>query len=194
MVLSGLQSGTGMRNLLSRLHRVMPRRGRTRGQSMVEFTLIFPLLMFMVAATIEMGWAYNAYITVTNSARDVSRSGLNLTNSQICNLVLSQTNRLTGTKQVIITRTKDTSGTNNESVDTLNNSCTCADSIVASTASGHLVRNGTVERALRVEVRYTHSLLLGMDIAPFDDTMVMHSTAKFPVAPYYTAWNTTGAC
>lgn len=161
---------------------------------MVEFTLIFPLLMFMVAATIEMGWAYNAYITVTNSARDVSRSGLNLTNAQICNLVLSQTNRLTGTKQVIITRTKDTSGTNNESVDTLNNSCTCADGVVASTSSGHLVRNGTVERALRVEVRYTHSLLLGMDIAPFDDTMVMTSNAKFPVAPYYTAWNTTGAC
>jgi hypothetical protein len=95
---------------------------------------------------------------------------------------------------VVITRTKDTSGTNNESVDTLNNSCTCIDGVVASTSSGHLVRNGTVERALRVEVKYTHSLMLGMDIAPFSDTMVMNSTAKFPVAPYYTAWNTTSAC
>ncbi|MSQ09986.1 MAG: pilus assembly protein [Dehalococcoidia bacterium] len=161
---------------------------------MVEFTLVFPLLMFMVAATIEMGWAFNAYITVTNSARDVSRSGLSLTNSQICNLVLAQTARLSGTKQVVITRTKDTSGTNNESVDTLNNACACIDGVVSGTLSGHLVRNGTVERALQVQVKYSHNVMLSLDIAPFNDVMVMNSNAKFPVAPYYTAWNTTSTC
>lgn len=170
------------------------RSGAVRGQSLVEFALVFPLICFLVAATVEVGSAFNASITVTNAARDAARHGLNMTNSAICNLVMAQSQRLPGQKQVVITRTKDTATVNNQTVDTVDGSCTCIDGLVTGTSGGHLVRSASPERALEVEVRYTHALLLGLDIAPFPSTMGMRSSAKFPVAPYYNNWDTTSTC
>ena len=178
---------------------VRNRRSRGRGQSMVDFALTLPLFMFMVAAAIEMGWAFNAFITVSGLSRDGARQGNNMTNSTICNLVSKEANRLTSTPlQVIVTRTVDTSSSSNQSIDTLaaSSSCACQDGIVTGTSSGHLLQSTGVatERSIQVEVQYTHRQLLGMAIDPLPQTFLMDSVAKFPVAPYLTTFGVTSSC
>jgi Flp pilus assembly protein TadG len=52
------------------------RRSRTRGQAMVEFTLILPLLMLLILGIYQFGQTYADYIQVTNAARDGGRKAL----------------------------------------------------------------------------------------------------------------------
>jgi Flp pilus assembly protein TadG len=52
------------------------RRERTRGQSMVEFTLILPVLMLMIFGIYQFGQTYSDYIQVTNAARTGGRKAL----------------------------------------------------------------------------------------------------------------------
>ncbi|GEM_PF-4289007 len=177
------------------------RRSRSRGQSMVDFALTLPMFMFMIAASIELGWAFNAFITVTSISRDGARQGISMTNATICNLVAKEGIRLTSTPMyVVITRTVDSGTTNNQSVDVLNasSSCACTDVpvLVSSTSSGHkLVSTGSAtERSIQVEVQYNHHQLLGMAIDPLPQSFAMDSVSKFPVAPYYTSFTTTGSC
>jgi Flp pilus assembly protein TadG len=49
---------------------------RTRGQAMVEFTLILPLLLLLIFGIYQFGQAYSNYIQVTNAARDGGRKAL----------------------------------------------------------------------------------------------------------------------
>jgi hypothetical protein len=55
------------RGLASRLHR-----GR-RGQSLVEFSLILPVLLIMVFGIIEFGMGIRSYISLTNATREGAR-------------------------------------------------------------------------------------------------------------------------
>jgi Flp pilus assembly protein TadG len=66
---SSTPSATGSRRLLGRRH-------RTRGQSMVEFTLILPVLMLMIFGIYQFGQTYSDYIQVTNAARTGGRKAL----------------------------------------------------------------------------------------------------------------------
>lgn len=43
------------------------------GQSLVEFALITPLVIFILLAVIEYGWMLNAKITLTSAAREGAR-------------------------------------------------------------------------------------------------------------------------
>ena len=61
---------------LARSHRLRGRRHRTRGQSMVEFTLILPVLMLMIFGIYQFGQTYSNYIQVTNAARTGGRKAL----------------------------------------------------------------------------------------------------------------------
>jgi Flp pilus assembly protein TadG len=49
---------------------------RTRGQAMVEFTLILPLLLLLILGIYQFGQTYADYIQVTNAARDGGRKAL----------------------------------------------------------------------------------------------------------------------
>lgn len=49
---------------------------RSRGQAMVEFTLILPMLLLLVLGIYQFGQAYADYIQVTNAARDGGRKAL----------------------------------------------------------------------------------------------------------------------
>jgi Flp pilus assembly protein TadG len=51
------------------------RRGRERGQSLVEISLLLPLFLVIIVGLIEIADAMNAYITVTDAARDGARLG-----------------------------------------------------------------------------------------------------------------------
>jgi Flp pilus assembly protein TadG len=56
--------------------RVRRRGHRTRGQSMVEFTLILPVLMLIIFGIYQFGQTYSDYIQVTNAARTGGRKVL----------------------------------------------------------------------------------------------------------------------
>lgn len=47
-----------------------------RGQSLVEFALVAPLLLMVVFGTFDLGWAVYAKNTITNSAREGARVGV----------------------------------------------------------------------------------------------------------------------
>ena len=49
---------------------------RSRGQAMVEFTLILPMLLLLILGIYQFGQAYADYIQVTNAARDGGRKAL----------------------------------------------------------------------------------------------------------------------
>jgi Flp pilus assembly protein TadG len=48
---------------------------RRRGQSMVEFALIVPLLLMLLFGIIELGILFSVYVGMTNSAREAARAG-----------------------------------------------------------------------------------------------------------------------
>ena len=51
-------------------------RGRgERGQSLVEFAMVVPLLLLLVFAIIDFGRAFDSWITVTSAAREGARVG-----------------------------------------------------------------------------------------------------------------------
>jgi len=43
--------------------------GTERGQSVVEFALVFPILILILMGTIDFGRLFYSYVTVTNAAR-----------------------------------------------------------------------------------------------------------------------------
>jgi Flp pilus assembly protein TadG len=49
---------------------------RSRGQAMVEFTLMLPMLLLLILGIYQFGQAYADYIQVTNAARDGGRKAL----------------------------------------------------------------------------------------------------------------------
>jgi Flp pilus assembly protein TadG len=51
-------------------------RSRSRGQAMVEFTLILPCLLLLILGIYQFGQTYADYIQVTNAARDGGRKAL----------------------------------------------------------------------------------------------------------------------
>jgi len=48
----------------------MPRRAQVRGQSLIEFALVLPLLILILLGILDLGRAFSAYIVITNAARD----------------------------------------------------------------------------------------------------------------------------
>lgn len=48
---------------------------RTRGQSLVELTLTFPILMLMLLGLVEIGWLANNYLTLLDATREAGRYG-----------------------------------------------------------------------------------------------------------------------
>jgi Flp pilus assembly protein TadG len=49
--------------------------GRTRGQSLVEFSLVIPIFLVMLLALIEFGFLFNAVLTANYATRDASLVG-----------------------------------------------------------------------------------------------------------------------
>ncbi len=50
-------------------------RKATRGQSLVEFAMVLPLLMIMVFGIIDFGMGLRSYISLTNATREGARFG-----------------------------------------------------------------------------------------------------------------------
>jgi Flp pilus assembly protein TadG len=58
-----------------RSHRGQRRRPRSRGQALVEFALVIPLFLLLLAGMIDFGIGLYSYMTVQNAARDGARLG-----------------------------------------------------------------------------------------------------------------------
>lgn len=47
-----------------------------RGQSLVEFALVLPILMVLILGMVEFGWILNGKITITSAAREGARTAV----------------------------------------------------------------------------------------------------------------------
>lgn len=50
-------------------------RMRDRGQSLVEVALVLPIVLFLLIAMVEVGWAIHSYVTAATAAREATRFG-----------------------------------------------------------------------------------------------------------------------
>lgn len=61
-----------------------------KGQSLVEFAIILPLLLLIVMAIIEFGMMLNSYIALENASREGARIGIiGSSNSEIQNQIIT---------------------------------------------------------------------------------------------------------
>lgn len=118
-------------------------RRKDRGQSMVEFALTAPILIVLLLGLVEMGHAFNSYMTVVAAARDSARLGSQFGSSDqtpLKNLVVTETTRLENAPIQIAT---PNCGTNNAGV--------CI------TTGGALP-----DKWINVRVCYNHSMIFGV--------------------------------
>ena len=67
-----------------RSHRGQRRRPRTRGQALVEFALVIPIFLLMLAGMIDFGLGLYSYMTINNAARDGARLGATACSAVAC--------------------------------------------------------------------------------------------------------------
>lgn len=58
------------------LRRLLSRRNK-RGQSLVEFTIMLPILLILISGVVEFGFLLNHYLDVIDAARETARFGAN---------------------------------------------------------------------------------------------------------------------
>lgn len=52
-----------------------PKHAHQRGQSLIEFALLLPLLMMIMAAAIDLARVFDTYVSITNASREGARYG-----------------------------------------------------------------------------------------------------------------------
>lgn len=61
-----------------------------KGQSLVEFSIILPLLLLVVMGIVEFGMMLNSYLTINNAAREGARYGIiGNSNAEIQSIITS---------------------------------------------------------------------------------------------------------
>lgn len=69
-----------------------------KGQAMVEFAVILPILLLLVMGIIEFGLIFNAYLTIQNASREGARYGITgASDADIVSLVRSDCSSLQST-------------------------------------------------------------------------------------------------
>jgi len=58
------------------MKKIFELKNNTKGQSLVEFALILPVLMLIILGIVEFGWLLNGQITLTNAAREGARTAV----------------------------------------------------------------------------------------------------------------------
>jgi Flp pilus assembly protein TadG len=72
-----------------------------RGQSLVEFALVLPILMLVVAGIIQFGVLFWAQNTLTQIARDTGRWAATQTNCTDASLVIDEANAVAGQASLV---------------------------------------------------------------------------------------------
>ena len=70
----------------------------SRGQSLVEFALVFPLFILLLAGMIDFGIGLYSYMTINNAVRDAARLGATMCTANPCGaaIVARATNAASG--------------------------------------------------------------------------------------------------
>ncbi|OEF99517.1 hypothetical protein BHF71_08850 [Vulcanibacillus modesticaldus] len=77
-------------------------RGKEEGQSLVEFSLVFPILLILLLGIIEFGQIFYSYLTIQNASRDGARYGsVWVTDTEIETIVLQKTKSLDQTSLTV---------------------------------------------------------------------------------------------
>jgi Flp pilus assembly protein TadG len=126
-------------------------RSGERGQSLIEFTLLAPVLLLLLLGMLEFGNALNSYLTVVASARDAARMGAKYgieTSGQTLmhNVVSNETARLANGPI--------TSDNCNDGAGVCIQSC-----VTSNSCSGSGI---DMDKQLSVRVCYEHPLIIGI--------------------------------
>jgi len=67
-----------------------------KGQSMVEFALVLPVLLLILIGIIDFGWAFNGKITLTSAAREGARVAAIIKDVDTAKTAVKNTSKLSG--------------------------------------------------------------------------------------------------
>jgi hypothetical protein len=149
------------------------------GQSMIEFALTAPMLIVLLLGLVEMGHAFNSYMTIVAASRDSARLGAQLgvssvsAKSTLLNLVVNETERLENAPIPIgspIPTGNSTSGTYGTNCGT-NDPGACVSWGFGTPTSG-----GPLDKWVDVRVCYNHSLIVGIPGIVKDDLKLCSHT------------------
>ena len=88
-----------------------------KGQALVEFAIILPILLILVMGILQFGMMLNSYLTIENASREGARTGIiGSSDAEIQNLIISTSPSL-DPKNLIVSITP--TETNRKSGDTL---------------------------------------------------------------------------
>jgi Flp pilus assembly protein TadG len=179
------------------------REGRAwqRGQSVVELAIVTPFLVFLLLGTVEIGNAYNSYLTLVNASREGARlgargnifsssellqvveqhsSGLSLaTNGTVIYTVVTADPTATPTFQVTSTKLLNNGGSSHftaAGLQTLEQQLTTTG--IAAPYSGYLSK----EKFVIVELIYTHHTLFNVGAFLSLDPIPMYAYTVMPVS------------
>ena len=122
-----------------------------KGQALVEFAIILPILMLLVMGIFQFGMMLNSYLTIENASREGARAGIiGSSDAEIQNLIISTSPSL---EPENLTVTITPSETNRKSGDTLTVKVTynykLTVPIISSLFNNVIVLNG--QTSMRVE-------------------------------------------
>jgi len=137
---------------------------KERGQSLIEFALTAPLLIVLLLGLVEMGHAFNSYMTIVAASRDAARlgaqRGATAGDTAMRNLVKTEIERL-----------------ENAPIDPNCNGDNPGICITSGYNTPTL--NGPVDKWVDVKVCYNHSLIIGIPgIVKDDINMCSHTTIR----------------
>jgi Flp pilus assembly protein TadG len=96
-------------------------RGRRRGQALVEFALVLPLFLLVVAGAIELGRAYFSYGRLLQAAQEGARYGAELGNYRTDATIIARVRQVSpGGTSDTVTVSSTVSPTNNAAVTAAN--------------------------------------------------------------------------
>jgi len=74
---------------LRKLRRHAPGTGRSRGQALVEFALVVPVFILLVAGMIDFGFGLYSYMTLISGAREGARLGVTNCSATNCSAAVT---------------------------------------------------------------------------------------------------------
>ena len=119
-----------------------------RGQGLLEFALLLPLLVLIVFGAIDLARAYHAQVTITNASREGARLAMRINNTND-----TQANKLAAIRARVVAE----AGTSGVQVTSGNVTVVCGVGYSPPCASGS---------AIRVTVQYQFDLLMGAYFLP----------------------------
>jgi len=150
---------------------------KDRGQSLIEFALTAPMLIVLLLGLVEMGHAFNSYMTVVAASRDSARMGAQMGVSTttslntLRNLVVKETERLENAPIPITPLSgSPASGPYGNNCGT-NDPGVCIDWGFNTPTTG-----GPTDKWVDVRVCYNHSMIIGIPGLIKDDINMCSNT------------------